>query len=295
MDPFNSQQLAEAQTLIDLALAEDLGDVGDLTSLSVISPAATGRVNVVARESGIVAGLPILKMVFSAIDKNVDCKISEDGGHVDRGTVVGEIHGSVRALLSGERTALNFLSHLSGIATSTSQYVERVAGTKAKILDTRKTLPGWRTLQKYAVLCGGGVNHRMGLFDAIMIKDNHVAAWTEANRNLVDAAKSARAYVVDNRHAVQFIQVEVDTIAQLKDVLPSKPDLVLLDNMPPQTLSEAVAIRDQTAPKIQLEASGGITLDSVRAVAETGVDRISIGALTHTVRALDFGFDWSYD
>ena len=182
---------------------------------------------------------------------------------------------------------LNFMTHLSGIATLTKTFVDCVKGTRARILDTRKTLPGWRLLQKYAVRCGGGLNHRMGLYDGVLIKDNHLAAWTES-ASIAEAVRSARSL----SPAGISIEVEVDTLPQLRDALQGSPDIVLLDNMTVETLSEAVAIRDRVAPNVQLEASGGVNLGTVTAIAQTGVERISVGALTHSAPALDLGFDW---
>jgi nicotinate-nucleotide pyrophosphorylase (carboxylating) len=198
------------------------------------------------------------------------------------------VTGPIRSLLKGERTVLNFLTQLSGVATLTRQFVDAVAGTKAVILDTRKTWPGYRRLQKYAVRAGGGTNHRMGLYDSTMIKDNHLAAWSSARKSIAAAIEQVRSSVP----AGISIEVEVDTLEQLKEALAGNPDIVLLDNMPPVMLQQAVAVRDRTAPGVLLEASGGVTLERICEIAETGVDRISIGALTHSVIALDIGFDW---
>lgn len=182
---------------------------------------------------------------------------------------------------------LNFMTHLSGIATLTRRFVDAVRGTRAEVLDTRKTLPGWRLLEKYAVRCGGGTNHRMGLYDGVLIKDNHLAAWTESD-SIAAAVETAR----QRSPAGVSIEVEVDTLDQLSDALRGGPDIVLLDNMDVATLRQAVNIRDHTAPRVLLEASGGVTLETVAAIAQTGVERISVGGLTHSAPALDLAFDW---
>ena len=289
---FDDHARANARQLIELALKEDLDEAGDLTSAALIDEQEQGRVAVVARESGIVAGLPIVEMVFAELHAriNVQPKLA-DGAAVSAGTIVAEITGPLRTLLTGERTALNFLTHLSGIATLTGRYVAAVAGTGATILDTRKTLPGWRHLQKYAVRTGGGMNHRMGLYDGVLIKDNHLAGWTAAHseQTIAAAIQTARG----TAPPVVSIEDEVDTLEQLQDALNGPPDIVLLDNMDCDTLRRAVELRNQTQPQAQLEASGGVTLATVADIAATGVERISIGALTHSAVALDLAFDWS--
>ena len=277
-----------ARRLIELALAEDLSSVGDLTCLALIPTHRTATVQVVARKDGVLAGAPIGRMVFETLDAAVRWESQrQDGDLVSPGTVIANVSGPLARLLTGERTMLNFMTHLSGIATLTKTFVDCVKGTRARILDTRKTLPGWRLLQKYAVRCGGGLNHRMGLYDGVLIKDNHLAAWTES-ASIAEAVRSARSL----SPAGISIEVEVDTLPQLRDALQGSPDIVLLDNMTVETLSEAVAIRDRVAPNVQLEASGGVNLGTVTAIAQTGVERISVGALTHSAPALDLGFDW---
>ena len=283
----NGEQSA-ARRLIELALAEDLSSVGDLTCLALIPTHRTATVQVVARADGVLAGAPIGRMVFETLDAAVRWESQrQDGDLVSPGTVIANVSGPLARLLTGERTMLNFMTHLSGIATLTKTFVDCVKGTRARILDTRKTLPGWRLLQKYAVRCGGGLNHRMGLYDGVLIKDNHLAAWTES-ASIAEAVRSARSL----SPAGISIEVEVDTLPQLRDALQGSPDIVLLDNMTVETLSEAVAIRDRVAPNVQLEASGGVNLGTVTAIAQTGVERISVGALTHSAPALDLGFDW---
>jgi nicotinate-nucleotide pyrophosphorylase (carboxylating) len=277
--------------LISLALAEDLREVGDLTSENLIDPELQATIKVVSRQQGVVAGQPVAEMLFQQLDHSVVwTKQLPDGSEVEPGSVIATVAGPVVSLLKGERTALNFLTQLSGVATLTQQYVDLVADTKAVILDTRKTWPGFRNLEKYAVRAGGGTNHRMGLYDGVMIKDNHLAAWnTSGAGTIADAIQEVRNKVDQGI----TIEVEVDTLDQLKAALPAKPDYILLDNMSPDLLREAVGIRDEVSPEILLEASGGINLETVRAVAESGVDRISIGALTHSVIGLDIGFDWN--
>lgn len=286
---FGPVERHSAQTLVTLALMEDLGDRGDLTCQALIPPQSRASVNVVARKAGVLAGSPIGRMVFAQLDAAIEwTAVKADGDHLAPGDIVATVSGPLNGLLVGERTMLNFMSHLSGVATVTAQFVERIAGTRAGILDTRKTLPGFRRLEKYAVRCGGGTNHRMGLFDGVLIKDNHLAAWT-ANASIASAVKTARE---KSPHGVS-IEVEVDTLDQLRDALRGGPDIVLLDNMPPSVMQEAVAIRNDNAPAVLLEASGGVTIDTVRAIAETGVERISIGGLTHSAPALDLAFDWT--
>ena len=275
-----------------MSLDEDLRERGDITCLATIPAELQATVNIVSRETGIVSGLPVLPIVFEMLQGSVSWSLLlSDGDAVQRGTVLASITGPVRSLLTGERTVLNFMTHLSGIASRTAEFVERVRGTDAIILDTRKTLPGYRLLQKYAVRCGGGTNHRMGLFDGILIKDNHLAARGEAS--CAEAVADARRFMA-SLDAKSTIEIEVDSLKQLRDALKERPEIVLLDNMPVEMLREAVAIRDENGPKTLLEASGGVTLQTVRMIAETGVERISVGSLTHSSPALDLGFDWPW-
>ena len=287
-ETFGSGEQSAATRLIEMALAEDLSTAGDLTCNALIRPDQTATVQVVARKHGVLSGAPIGRMVFAKLDPQVRWVASrQDGDRVSPGTVIAKVSGPLTSLLIGERTMLNFMTHLSGIATLTRIYVEAVAGTRARILDTRKTLPGWRLLEKYAVRCGGGTNHRIGLYDGVLIKDNHIAAWTESS-SIAEAVRTARA---KSPKGVS-IEVEVDTIAQLNDALQGSPDIVLLDNMNVETLNEAVSLRDRHASGVLLEASGGVNLETVGGIARTGVERISVGALTHSAPALDLGFDW---
>lgn len=284
--------------VLKLAIAEDLGTLGDCTSNALVPDGATGCAIVAARRSGVVAGLPGLKRTLKQIHPNL-CwtPTRNDGDAVERGDAVGSIEGPARALLAAERIVLNLVGRLSGIATLTRAYVAAVAHTKAAIYDTRKTTPGWRRLEKYAVRCGGGRNHRGGLDEAVLIKDNHLAFGAAADPakrfSPADAVRLARQYVEQRLARPEMIvEIEVDTLEQLDMVLPSNPDIVLLDNMNPDQLRDAVARRDAYDRTVELEASGGVNLESVRAIAESGVDRISVGALTHAAVGLDFGLDW---
>src|SRR5579859_1065909 len=259
--------------IVRRALDEDLPDI---TSEAIFEPADRGRARFVVKAEGVLAGLAFAEATFCALDKSARfTKLFHDGARVRNGDVVAEVESSVIALLSGERTALNLLQRASGIATTTRRYVDAVAGTRAKIYDTRKTAPGLRALDKYAVVCGGGENHRIGLFDMFLIKNNHV-----------DRAGSIRAAVerIRARNKPQRIMVEVRDMTELEEAVATHPDYILLDNMSPQRMRAAV---NRVRGAVPLEASGGITLANVRDVAETGVDRISIGALTHSVIALD--------
>ena len=279
----------EVRRVIARALDEDFAHGPDVTTNSTVPADQKSIARFVSRASGCVAGLPValavIEMVCSpqAVTEN---SILVDGTLVTPGDVVLDVVGPTRGLLTAERTALNLLGHLSGIATATHEWSERLAGTPARVRDTRKTLPGLRALQKYAVRCGGGVNHRMSLGDAALVKDNHVVA----------AGGVAEAFArVRAANPSIVVEVEVDTLEQLSEVLAAGADLVLLDNMAPATLREAVAIagrhRESTGRHVVLEASGGLTLDSARDVAATGVDYVSVGALTHSVRVLDIGLD----
>jgi nicotinate-nucleotide pyrophosphorylase (carboxylating) len=268
-----------------LAAREDLGRTGDLTSRAIIPADRRGKAAFVARRPGVLAGLPFAGLALRRFDESfVFTPSRSDGESLHPGDWIATVEGPSRSLLTAERTTLNFLQHLSGIATLTRRYVDAIAGTRAVILDTRKTLPGWRLLEKYAVRMGGGRNHRIGLYDAILIKDNHLAGL----RDDIDEAVR-RCRVLD---ASLPVEIEVDSLEQLERALACGPNIVLLDNMTPDQLREAVSRRDAVAPGIQLEASGGVNLDTVRGIAETGVDRISVGALTHSAPALDIALDY---
>jgi nicotinate-nucleotide pyrophosphorylase (carboxylating) len=289
--PFDHAEQAACHRLIDLALAEDLDEAGDLTSQAVISGTLQGQATFTARTPGVVAGLPAVQLVCERFAQGLTFdSVAADGTAVNRGDRLAVVAGKVRGMLGLERTALNFLQRLSGVASLTRRYVDLVADLPCRILDTRKTTPGWRLLEKYAVRCGGGHNHRMGLFDGVMLKDNHLAALARAGGQgtITEAVRLVR-----QKHGTSVpLEVEVDTLPQLDEALTCSPDVVLLDNMTIEMLREAVQRRNQVAPGIQLEASGGINFQTLRGIAETGVDRISIGALTHSAPALDIGLDY---
>jgi nicotinate-nucleotide pyrophosphorylase (carboxylating) len=279
-----------AQTLIDLALAEDLGSRGDATSAAFIPVEATGSARFIARKPGVLAGSRVAGLVAEAFEGRLRYEpLLPDGSPLSRGDVIARLHGNTRALLAAERTALNFLQRLSGVATLTRAHVDAVAGTRARVLDTRKTTPGWRLLEKYAVRMGGGHNHRIGLYDAILIKDNHIASLKLPSPDgAVAAVERARASAGPG---VPII-VEVDDLLAFRAVLALEPDVILLDNLPPEQMRVAVRERDSSGKRTQLEASGGINLSSIGAVAAVGVDRISVGAITHSAVALDIALDW---
>ncbi|WP_293677065.1 carboxylating nicotinate-nucleotide diphosphorylase [uncultured Phenylobacterium sp.] len=267
--------------VVRAALAEDLGRAGDITAMACV-PADTQLTAVfAARRGGVVAGLSCIRLALAELDPAVAFEaLTEDGMAVPAGTNLAQVHGNARAILSAERTALNLVGRLCGIATLTQDFVEAIAGTKARITDTRKTTPGLRALEKYAVRCGGGVNHRFGLDDAILIKDNHVAACGSVG----EAVRRAKAFA---GHLVK-VEVEVDSLVQLQEALAYDPDVVMLDNFSLADMREAVNL---VAGRVTLEASGGVTLETVRDIAATGVDVISVGALTHSAKVLDIGLD----
>jgi nicotinate-nucleotide pyrophosphorylase (carboxylating) len=274
---------ADTEALVARALAEDIGP-GDATTAVTVAPGLAVAGAVRAREAGVVAGLPLLAMVFTALDPAVTVTpVAGDGDPVEPGQTVARLAGPAAAILAGERTALNFLQHLSGIATGTAAYVRAVAGTSCRVLDTRKTLPGWRALAKYAVRCGGGHNHRMGLYDRIMLKDNH---WLAGGGDVAALVTEAR-----RRYPELAVQVEVDDLVQLDRVLPLGVEWVLLDNFTTADVRAAVARRDASGAPTLLEVSGNVTLDTVAAYAAAGADAASVGRLTHSVTALDLGLD----
>jgi len=281
---FDLDRDTSISTLIRLALMEDLGKAGDVTSRALMPDADTSVV-MVAREKGVPAGLTVARTVFQTVEPRLQVELLvEDGAFVAEGTDVMRIHGPALGILSAERTALNFVQRLSGIATITRQYVEVVKDLGTRILDTRKTTPGWRMLEKYAVHCGGGVNHRAGLYDQILIKDNHLSHWRRSTgESIADAVEAARAAAPG-----LLVEVEADTVPQVKRLLEARPDWILLDNMSFAEMEASVALCEGIC---KTEASGGITLDTLRGIAETGVDAISVGALTHSVKAMDLGLD----
>ncbi|MDQ6800804.1 MAG: carboxylating nicotinate-nucleotide diphosphorylase [Acidobacteriota bacterium] len=263
----------DIDAIVRRALDEDLPDI---TSEAIFSPDDRGRARFLVKADGIIAGLAVAEATFKTIDRSANFSVrTKDGERVEAGAIIAEVSASVIALLSGERTALNLLQRASGIATGTRRYVDAISGTRAKIYDTRKTAPGLRALDKYAVLCGGGENHRIGLYDMFLIKNNHI-----------DRAGSITAAVerIRRRNMPQKIMVEVRNTAELEEALGTHPDCILLDNMTPADMRAAVG---RVSGAVPLEASGGITFENIREIAETGVDRISVGALTHSVKALD--------
>lgn len=278
-------------------LAEDLGHEADWTSVGLVEPTATARLSVVARDAGIIAGLPLGEMVCRLVDDELVFRpLVDEGARVAAGEAVAAIEGPVRDILVAERTLLNAMGRMAGVATAVGRLVDAVAGTGCQIYDTRKTVPGWRRLDKYAVRVGGGRNHRGGLFDAILIKDNHLAQLAAEGCDPGDAVKRARAFLADTfpeeRARQMVVEVELDLLDDLPAVLAAGADIVLLDNMQPTALRAAVAMRNAAVPEVVLEASGGISLETVRGIAETGVDRISTGWPTHDAPWLDLGLDW---
>lgn len=272
----------DVEDAVRRALKEDLGDAGDITSRACIGADAKSRADIVVRMPGVISGLDLAAAAFRLIDPNIRIDmVSHDGAHVDKGHVALSVEGPSRGILSAERVALNFLGRLSGVATATAALVEAVKGTKAKIVCTRKTTPGLRVFEKHAVRCGGGHNHRFGLYDAVMIKDNHVAAAGGVAKAL-QAAKASVGHMVK-------IEIEVDDLKGLEEALREGADIVLLDNMSIEDMKRAVEIN---AGRAVLEASGNVTLSRVRAIAETGVDIISSGWITHSAPTLDLGLDF---
>jgi nicotinate-nucleotide pyrophosphorylase (carboxylating) len=276
----------EIAAAVRAALAEDIGS-GDATSEATIPAAATANAAMVAREPLIVAGLEFATITFSQVDPSIRVeRIAKDGAALTKGADLLRLSGPARGILSAERVALNFVQRLSGVASATAEFVKAIQGSGAEILDTRKTTPGWRRFEKYAVACGGGRNHRIGLFDLVMIKDNHLAALRNESPNAIAAAvQRAREKFPDLK-----VEVEADELAEVEQAVAAGADIILLDNMPPEMLREAVTIIDGRA---QTEASGGVTLSTVHKIASTGVNFVSVGAITHSVRAIDIGLDFS--
>lgn len=285
---FGTAEKTCAEALIALAIEEDFGKLGDVTSLSTIPASAQGSAVFVARAPGVLAGLPVVEMLAHHFQLDAGfAPFLTDGAVLNRGDKIAQVSGSMRRILSMERTALNFLQRLSGVATMTHRFVELVKGTKAEILDTRKTTPGWRSLEKYAVRCGGGRNHRIGLHDAVLIKDNHLA-WLDRDQDPIGQAVSSARHLA---HGASFIEIEVDSLEQFDRALTTEADIILLDNFLLPDLVEAVRRRDAAHSPILLEASGGVNLETVEGIARTGVDRISVGALTHSAPSLDIALD----
>jgi len=289
--PRTTLDLNAVDRLIEMALAEDVGP-GDVTTAALIDPKLRGRAELVAREPGVLAGMPVVRRLLRKFDAKLRLSSAlKDGASLERNTRIGVVSGPVASILTVERTLLNFLQYLSGIATTTRQYVDAIADTGAKLLDTRKTLPGWRSLSKYAVTVGGGMNHRFGLYDQILIKDNHLQA--------IGCSPMEAAAIARGRQGVKRklrIEVEVETVQEAEDAaLMAGPDIIMLDNMPPAKMRKAVAAIRRVRADTIIEASGGITLRNIAAVARTGVDWISVGAVTHSARSLDIALEMETD
>ncbi len=296
----------DLRQLVRLSVREDLADQYDWTTVATVPLDKLGAADIVIRQAGVVAGMRIAELVFDeiGIDSEVEILV-EDGDVVEAGTTAVSLSALAVDMLTAERIILNFMGRMCGIATLTSEYVRLLAGTGVAVYDTRKTTPGWRRLEKYATRCGGAVNHRNGLHDAILIKDNHLAACAatlsgdDDSDVIGNAIGKSRELIQDvvaagnSIDATMPIEVEVDTLEQLQIALAYHPDVVLLDNMSNDQLRSAVAMRSDVASEVQLEASGGVTQQTIRAIAETGIDRISVGALTHSAKSLDVALDWT--
>lgn len=271
--------------LLSLAFAEDIGD-GDHTTLSTIPAEARGRQHLIVKEEGILAGVEVARRVFEKFDPSLKMTVYiQDGAHVRPGDIAFEVEGPVRSLLQTERVMLNIMQRMSGIATTTARYQQRLDGLHTKVLDTRKTTPGMRMLEKMAVAIGGGCNHRIGLFDMILIKDNHV----DFAGGITRAVASAKAYCKENGKDLR-IEQEVRNTEEILEAIEAGVDRIMLDNFTPERTAEAVKLIREKAPHIEIESSGGITIDTLRAYGEAGVDFISVGALTHSVKGLDMSF-----
>lgn len=287
----------DCRQIIRLAVREDLDRWHDWTTLALVAADQQGDAAFVTREPGVIAGLRAAETTLDEMQANVRWKnLVNDGDLVDAGEMIAHMNGLARDMLTCERLLLNLVGRLSGIATLTNKFTRQVKDTRVPVYDTRKTVPGWRRLEKYAVRCGGGRNHRTGLYDAILIKDNHLAIARSQNLDPAEAVQQTREFLarVDSSLPTNdlILEIEVDSLDQLAKALPAHPDIVLLDNMSCNLLREAVQLRDRVAPEVQLEASGGVDLQSVAQIAATGIDRISTGQLTHSACTLDIGLDW---
>ncbi len=311
MPEFSKETAADALQLIELSLTEDTGSATlesgvDCTTDAIVPHESTASAAFVSRQHGIVSGVEVARLVVDNYAPRVElaCEIA-DSEAVSPKQTIATLSGPAHDILTIERTCLNFMCKLSGISTLAREFVDLVSGTKAQVLDTRKTTPGWRRLEKYAVACGGGTNHRMGLYDAVMLKDNHLAFFRSQVANdseiIPQALAQSRQWILDHSDSLPngdktILQLEVDTLDQFKVAINGSsstvPDIVLLDNMTTDQLSKAVEIRNATAPAVLLEASGGVNLKTIAAIAQTGVDRISVGALTHSALNFDIGLDW---
>jgi nicotinate-nucleotide pyrophosphorylase (carboxylating) len=294
---WDEQLAAHVRGLASGWFVEDLGHECDWTSVGLIAREARSELRVVARRPGVIAGLPAAAIVAAVADAALAfTAVVDDGSRVAAGDTVATLAGSTRSVLAAERVVLNLLGRLSGIATATRRLVDAVAGTSCRVYDTRKTVPGWRLLDKYAVRTGGGWNHRLGLYDAVLIKDNHLAALAAEGVSPAEAVHRGRDFLTRTfppaRAEAMVVEIEIDAFAQLEGVLAAGPDIVLLDNMPVEELARCVALRNRLAPGVVLEASGGIRLETVAAIAATGVDRVSTGWPTHDAPWLDVALDW---
>lgn len=291
--------LDDLSQLVRLAIREDLDRTADLTTMALVPPGIQGSAVILPRAYGVAAGIDLIEAILQELDARITwTQHLGDGEWFQPKLPLATLTGETRDLLTCERTILNFLGKLCGIATLTSKYVAKTQGTKCRVYDTRKTTPGWRRLEKYAVRCGGGRNHRLGLFDGILIKDNHLACRAAKDGKLLDpgtAVQTAKEFIASGAYRFEnppMIEIEIDRVSQLESALRGLPDIVLLDNMSCELLRECVAIRDRQAPAVELEASGGVTLETIENIAKTGVERISVGALTHSATNLDLGLDW---
>ncbi len=307
---FDANLAADSLKLIGMSLEEDVGvadieEGTDCTTDAIVPHEATAEAALVSRDEGIVCGIEVCRLAVRQFAEQLSLHVEVADGEVIRPQqTIAILSGSAHDILTIERTCLNFLCRLSGISSLTRQYVEAVDGTGAQIFDTRKTAPGWRRLEKYAVACGGGKNHRMGLFDAVMIKDNHLAFYRslveDSDDTIPQSIALARKWIEDHQARLPHgsktvLQLEVDTLEQLKIGLRADCDIILLDNMQPNMLTQAVEMRNSIAPQVLLEASGGVNLQTVRQIASSGVERISVGALTHSAINFDIGLDWKID
>ncbi len=290
----------DLEQLVRLAIREDLGRGMDLTTIGVVPAGLPARAHIIARQRGVAAGVDLLPWIETTLQASIEVTLHvSDGTAFEKGACLATLGGDSRDVLTCERTFLNFLGRLCGIASWTAEHVRVIADLPARLYDTRKTTPGWRRLEKYAVACGGGKNHRLGLNDAVLIKDNHLACHARVTGRLLspsEAIRHAREFLAIQPDAPSdaIVEIEVDSLEQLDDALPANPDIVLLDNMTTDQLRDAVGRRNRVNASVQLEASGGVRLHTLRAIAETGVDRISVGALTHSAINLDLGLDWDF-
>ena len=298
---WDTDTISDCRTILQMALKEDLAIAGDITTLSCGIHGGASGAEIVSREQGVLCGQLACQLLFDEFAKESKVTwLANDGDEITPQQTLAKIEGNSGEILRLERTALNVVGRLCGISSLTRRYVDKVSGTKARVYDTRKTTPGWRRLEKYAVACGGGANHRMGLHDAVLVKDNHLWLLNHVQglqTDLPDLVPRIRRWINDNFDDLPggkttIVEIEVDTLDQFAELLPTGPDIILLDNMSVDSLNDAVSMRNQSGLPVQLEASGGITIDTIAAIAATGVDRISVGALTHSAVNFDIGLDW---